>query len=163
MNTSIIVKGGLIGLAAVCFIGIMVAHENSRGAKSLPVTGNTLMADSRVPSQARSVLQRACQDCHSDNTEWRWYADVPPVSWQIHDDVARGRAAMNFSKWNEYSDRQRSGFMLAILAATKARVMPPPKYVWMHSNAKLSDADLKELEKWAIAETRVRAHNGKGH
>ncbi len=162
MFTSIFWKGGLIGLAAVCGIGLMVANRNSRGAKSLPVTENGLLAGSRVPLQARSVLQRACRDCHSDNTEWPWYADVPPVSWQIHKDVARGRAFMNFSKWSEYSDGERRGVMLAILAATKARVMPPPMYVWMHGKAKLSDADFKELEKWAIAETRMRSQNGKG-
>jgi len=64
---------------------------------------------------------------------------------------------MNLSKWSEYSDGERRGFMLAIAAATKARLMPPPKFVWMHSNAKLSDADLKELEEWTIAETRVHS------
>jgi hypothetical protein len=69
---------------------------------------------------------------------------------------------MNLSKWSEYSDGERRGFMLAILAATKTRVMPPPTYVWMHGNAKLSDADVKELEKWAIAETRARSQNGEG-
>jgi hypothetical protein len=163
MSTSIIWKGCLVGLAVVCFIGIMVAHEVSHGVKSLPVTENGLLADPGVPLQARSILQRACQDCHSDNTEWRWYSDVPPVSRQIHDDVTRGRAAMNLSKWNEYSDRQRTGFMLAIMATTKARIMPPPKYVWMHRHAKLSDTDLKELEKWAIAKTKKRAQNGQRH
>jgi len=69
---------------------------------------------------------------------------------------------MNLSKWSEYSDGKRRGFMMAILAATKARAMPPPMYVWMHGNAKLSAADLKELEKWALAETRLRSQNGKG-
>jgi len=140
----------------------MVEIENSRRAKGLPVTDNTLLAGSKVPLQARSVLQRACMDCHSDNTVWPWYAHVPPFSRQIHSDVTRGRAVMNLSKWSEYSDGQRRGFMMAILAATKARDMPPSQYVWMHGKAKLSDADLKELEKWAIAETRVRSQHGKG-
>ena len=52
--------------------------------------------------------------------------------------------------------------MLAILADTKSHVMPPSKYVWIHSEAKLSDADVEHLEKWAVAETRIRAQNGKG-
>ena len=157
MFTSTLRKRGLIGFMAVCCIGLIVANGKLRGRKSPPASGKAVLADSRVPLQARSVLERACQDCHSDNTVWPWYANIPPISRQIHSDVARGRAFMNFSKWSEYSDGERRGFMLAIAAATKARLMPPPKFVWMHSNAKLSDADLKELEEWTIAETRVHS------
>jgi Haem-binding domain len=98
-------------------------------------------------------LQRACRDCHSDNTVWPWYAGLPPVSWQIHGDVERGRAFMNLSKWSEYSDEQRRGYKLAILAVTQAGVMPPPKYVWMHGSAKLSDAEIEVLRAWALGET----------
>jgi hypothetical protein len=58
---------------------------------------------------------------------------------------------MNLSKWSEYSDKQRRGFKLAIQSATQARIMPPPKYVWIHGNSKLSDADLKVLQAWALA------------
>ena len=162
MFTSILWKGGVIGFAAACCIGLVVAHEHSHGPKSLPVTGDTLLAYSRVPLQARSILQRACQDCHSDNTEWPWYSKIPPVSWQIHDDVSRGRTAMNLSKWSEYNDRQRTGFLLALLAVAKAGAMPPREYVWMHPDARLSNADLKVLEQWAISEARVRAHHGPG-
>jgi hypothetical protein len=35
--------------------------------------------------------------------------------------------------------------------------MPPTIFVWMHRDAKLSDADLKELEKWVLAQTEVRS------
>jgi hypothetical protein len=150
-------KRGLIGLLAIGSVGLTVAHENSRSPKSLPATEDALLADSKVPPQARSILERACQDCHSDNTVSPWYADVPPISWQIHRDVARGRALINLSKWSEYSESERRGFARAILAATKARIMPPPMYVLIHGNARLSDEDLKELEKWATAETRVRS------
>ena len=66
---------------------------------------------------------------------------------------------MNLSKWSEYSDGQRRGFMLAIQAATQARLMPPPKYVWIHGNAKLSDAELKVLQEWALEYTRVSPQN----
>src|SRR5258706_2803292 len=146
MFTSTLRKRGLIGFMAVCCIGLIVANGKLRGRKSPPASGKAVLADSRVPLQARSVLERACQDCHSDNTVSPWYAHVPPVSWQIGKDVARGRATMNFSKWSEYSDAKKRGFMLAILADAKAHVMPPREYVWMHGEAKLSDADLKELE-----------------
>ena len=144
-----------IGLVVIGPIALAMASGMARRAKSSPFAEKTVLEDSEAPAQARSILQRACKDCHSDQTAWPWYADLPPVSWQIHGDVARGREFMNLSKWSEYSEAQRRGFTLAIAAATKARLMPPPKYVWMHGNAKLSDADLKELERWALAATRA--------
>jgi hypothetical protein len=112
-----------------------------------------------MPLPVRSILQRACQDCHSDTTVWPWYAAVPLVSRQVHGDVTRGRAAMNLSKWSEYSDNQRRGFMLAIRAATEARIMPPSKYVWIHTNSKLSDADIKVIDEWVARKPTARSQN----
>lgn len=163
MFTSILWKRRFIlGLVLVCCIGLFVANGISRTPNGSTVAENTLLADSTIPLQARSILQRACQNCHSENTVWPWYARVPPVSWQIRSDVARGREFMNLSKWSEYSGEERRGFMLAILAATKGRAMPPPMYVWMHNDAKLSDVDLKEIQKWVVAETREHSQNGQG-
>jgi hypothetical protein len=62
---------------------------------------------------------------------------------------------MNLSKWSDYSDNQRRGFMLAIRAATQARIMPPSKYVWIHANSKLSDADLKVIQEWVALKPRA--------
>jgi hypothetical protein len=155
-------KSGLTTSVAVCCVGLMLANGNSRGRKSMPANENALLAGSSVPLPARAILQRACVDCHSDNTVWPWYAHIPLVSWEIHSDVARGRAFMNLSRWSAYSDGERRGLILAILTDTKRRVMPPPEFVLMHGNAKLSDTDLKELEGWAVAATRVRPENGKG-
>ena len=30
--------------------------------------------------QSRSLAQRACFDCHSNQTEWPWYSNVAPLS-----------------------------------------------------------------------------------
>jgi hypothetical protein len=159
-NLTLRKRSSTFGLALACGIGILTANGISRtlarGQNGSAAAGNALLADSTIPVPVRSILQRACQDCHSENTVWPWYAHVPPVSWQIRSDVTRGRAFMNLSKWSEYSDDERRGFMLAILAVTKGRIMPPPMYVWMHDNARLSDADLKEIQKWAAGEARVR-------
>jgi len=154
MFTSILWKRGPIGLAVVFCIALPLANGNLRVSRSSPLTGKPLLTGSGVPAPVSSILQRACRDCHSDNTVWPWYADLPPVSWRIHSDVSRGRAFMNLSEWGEYSDDQRRGFRLAILTATQAGIMPPPKYVWMHRDAKLSDAELKVLQEWALSQTK---------
>ncbi len=144
-------KHGLITMAVGACVALALANGDSLSPTSPPPAEKALLVGSGVPSSIRSILQRACQDCHSDNTVWPWYAAVPPVSWQVRSDVLHGRAFMNLSKWSQYSDDERRGFVLAIQAATQARLMPPPKYVWLHGNSKLSDADLEVIREWAFA------------
>jgi hypothetical protein len=161
--TSRIFKRAFSGVAAALCIGFISLSGSAHGAKSgLSGSETGLFAGSTVPPQVRSILQRSCQDCHSDKTEWPWYAYVPPVSWELEKDVSLGRAFMNCSRWSEYSDAERHGFMVAIGAATKGGVMPPPKYVWIHGKSRLSDMDLKELQRWVIAETRARSRKLEG-
>jgi hypothetical protein len=62
----------------------------------------------------------------------------------------QGRAFMDLSKWNEYTEGERRGFTLAIGAAIQNNLMPPPKYVWMHPAARLSSDELSSIKEWAI-------------
>ena len=158
MKVSILRKHGFIGLAIAFFIALAFTAGTSSGARSSPAE-EEILSGSAVPMPVRAILQRACQDCHSKNTTLPWYGRIPPVSWQIHSDVERGRAFMDLSKWNEYTAGQRRGFMLAILAATETHMMPPSKYVWMHSNAKLSGQDLEVLKEWVLAERERTARS----
>jgi hypothetical protein len=61
---------------------------------------------------------------------------------------------MDLSKWNDYTETQRRGYTSAIGAATQNHLMPPPMYVWMHPEARLSSDDLELLKTWIIAERK---------
>jgi Haem-binding domain len=115
------------------------------------ITQKSLLTGSNTPIPVRAILERACQNCHSENTAWPWYSHIPPISWQIHTDVERGRAFMNLSKWNGFTENERRGFTAAIDAAVQDHVMPPQKYVWMHREARLSSDDLEIVRAWAFA------------
>ena len=58
---------------------------------------------------------------------------------------------MDLSKWNAYTEGQRRGFMAAIVTSLQDHVMPPPKYVWLHPEARLSGAELNLVKAWALA------------
>jgi hypothetical protein len=143
-------RHSLFGLLAIFPIALAVTSGNSTSARSTSAARKSLLAGSQVPAPVRSVLERACRDCHSENTVWPWYAGVPPLSWTIHSEVARGRAFMNLSRWSEYSEAEHRGFALAINTATATHIMPPPRYVLMHSSARLSAAELDLLKEWAL-------------
>ena len=47
--------------------------------------------------------QRACYDCHSNETAWLWYSRIAPISRILAWDGREGRAELNFSTWNQDS------------------------------------------------------------
>ena len=106
-------------------------------------------ADLEAPAEVKAILKRSCYDCHSNETKWRWYAYVAPVSWFIASDVDEGRGHLNFSKWGQYSAKKRRTKAEEVLDETSGGDMPPPSYVRMHSDAKLSPNEIEILRRWA--------------
>jgi hypothetical protein len=99
--------------------------------------------------QTRELAERACFDCHSNETVWPWYANVAPVSWLVQRDVNRGREHLNFSDWNQsheehgHENHEPEELGKTILDGE----MPPANYLFNHPEARLTDA-----EKAALAE-----------
>ena len=100
-----------------------------------------------VPKDVMSIFKRACWDCHSNDTVWPWYSHIAPLSWTIAQHVNNGRAYVNFSIWNKYTQEQKDkkleGIYRTILAA-----MPPPSYIKWHKEAKISKEDIKLIRDW---------------
>lgn len=88
----------------------------------------------------RVLAERACFDCHSNQTHWPWYSHVAPMSWLVQYDVDEGRRVLNFSEWNR-------GNSEAGEAAETIREgeMPPRSYVLLHPQARLTDAEREQL------------------
>jgi cytochrome c551/c552 len=105
-------------------------------------------ADVKAPPDVERVLRRACYDCHSNETVWPGYSRVAPASWLVAHDVHDGRNELNFSIWNRYDTVMRRKKLDRARDEVKGGDMPPAYYVWMHPNARLSDADKAFLEKW---------------
>jgi Haem-binding domain len=118
-----------------------------------------LLEGAVVPTPVKRIFERACQDCHSNNTQWPWYAKVSPVSLLIADDVNKGRAFLNLSEWNRYSEGRKLGYLASMAEATRNRKMPPPVYSAMHVHARLTDQERDLIAAWARDErARVRSN-----
>jgi hypothetical protein len=142
-------------LTVVASVVLGLTTATVYGAGNRTVKEKSLLTRSNIPVPVRAILERACQDCHSGNTVWPWYSRIPPISWQVHTDVVRGRAFMDLSKWNEFTESERRGFATAIEAAVQDHVMPPQKYVWMHREGRLSSGELELVRAWALAEHKT--------
>jgi hypothetical protein len=54
------------------------------------------MADLSAPDQVKAILQRACYDCHSNQTRLAWFDQPVPAYWLVVRDVKAGRKVLNF-------------------------------------------------------------------
>ena len=96
--------------------------------------------------ETRALAKRACFDCHSNETVWPWYAKVSPMSWAVVYDVRKGRFEFNFSDWH-------AGDMSGRKADEEIRSgkMPLPRYLLLHPEARLTDAEKAELRAGLLA------------
>jgi hypothetical protein len=104
------------------------------------------------PTEVAAILRRACYDCHSNEVRWPWYSYVAPISWRVANHVHEGRAELNFSEWTAYPAGRRHKKRQQVWDEVQAGNMPLWDYLWMHGDARLSDADKAVLANWSRAE-----------
>jgi hypothetical protein len=117
-----------------------------------------LLEGATVPREVGAIFERACQDCHSNNTHWPWYAKITPVSFFVAQDVNRGRQFLNLSEWQKYSRGRQLGYLSGMADAARNRKMPPQLYTALHADARLTASERKAIAAWAAEErTRIRS------
>jgi hypothetical protein len=139
---------------AVVTIGFASFFIHPFGAVRAQSSNSPLLANAAITPAAAKVLERSCQNCHSERTIWPWYSYLPPVSWLIEDDVQSARSHMNLSHWEAYTAAQQIEILTKIGVEVRNRRMPLPKYLQLHPEATLSNEDVRELYAWAHDERR---------
>jgi len=103
-------------------------------------------ADFQAPPKVKAIIVRACYDCHSSETNLRWYDQVVPIYWQVAADVKNGRESLNFSDWQNMATADQKGKLWEIVYQISAHAMPLGSYTEVHQNAKISADDLSILK-----------------
>jgi hypothetical protein len=137
---------GLLGLASV--------FVHPFGAVKAHASNTPLLAGAPVDPSVVRIIERSCQNCHSERTEWPWYSYVAPMSWLVENDVWQGRSHMNLSHWDEYNLEKQQEILTKLSAMVRSRQMPLPRYLQLHPSAKLSDAEIDQIYQWARGERR---------
>lgn len=91
--------------------------------------------------ETRALAQRACFDCHSNETVWPWYSNIAPASWLLTYDVTKGREHINFSDWNRPDEQHVDEFQEVF----EENSMPPGRYLLLHPAARLSPEERQRL------------------
>lgn len=131
-----------IALGLVVGLGLiqLVSFERTNP----PVTGEI-----KAPDDVKPLLERACYDCHSNQTVWPWYSRIAPGSWLMHRDVTEGRKELNFSEWASFTPERRQKKHKEMAEELEDGGMPPWFYLPLHSAAKLTPEERARLVAWA--------------
>jgi hypothetical protein len=130
------------------------------------IPSHTIEAGLEVPAPVATILKNSCNDCHSHETRWPWYARVAPVSWVLERDVERARRAMDLSEWTQQAGARPGvamGTLMAACAGVEAQRMPPAAYRQMHPQARLSGAQVETLCEWVATESRILRKQAAAH
>ena len=91
--------------------------------------------------RTKQLFANACADCHSHQTKYPWYSNIPPASWLLTRDVEEGREHFNVSTWGKQKHNEGKK------AANEVREgeMPLWFYLLAHPEARLSEGEKQEL------------------
>ena len=131
-------KSVLFIVSGLILVGLVIQLAHYGHDHINPIVNNEPQWDS---PKTRALAQRACFDCHSNQTVWPWYSNIAPVSWLIYSDVTMGRAHINFSDWDRPDEQHVDEFQKVFDEDS----MPPQEYLLLHPTARLSLEEKKKL------------------
>ena len=146
--------------AALVFIAVVVVAQFIRPGRTNPPidASRTIQAQAGMSAALVAVLDRACKDCHSNETRLPWYGKVAPLSWVIAGDVERARKSMNLSEWSTEIGAKPAvamGMLMAACAGVEGQLMPPAAYQRMHPEARLTQTEKETLCGWTTKQAKV--------
>lgn len=107
---------------------------------------SAFIEETNPPDEIHKIMKESCFDCQSSST---WYSSIAPVNYWIADHVKEGNKELNFSKWGEYSLKRKEHKMEEVFEEVEKKNMPLDSYTWTHSEASLTDAQIKLIVDWA--------------
>ena len=136
-------------LLIVVLLLVVIQFIRPEKNQSEVVTSNHISRKYTVPAPVTNILERACNDCHSNNTEYPWYSNIQPVGWWLQNHVNDGKRELNFSEFLTYTPKKQHHKLEETVEMVDEYAMPLPSYLWMHEKAKLDSSERKILVRWA--------------
>ena len=144
----------------VSLVGVVGAQGVRPPRTNPPVDHAAIIkAQTAIPPQARAAINRACRDCHSNETQWPWYSGVAPMSWFVIDHVNHGRRRLNFSEWTRYEPGRVTDLLTKVCEEVQAGGMPLSSYTLIHRQARLTATDISAICDWVDATRTKRVPN----
>ncbi|HEX4888532.1 MAG TPA: heme-binding domain-containing protein [Luteibaculaceae bacterium] len=106
---------------------------------------NDFLAKMKPEPEVANLIRSACYDCHSNETQYPFYAKINPIGWILKDHVNEGREELNFSNWTSYTLKRMDHKLEECVELIDSGEMPMESYTWIHGEAKLTNEQRAKL------------------
>ena len=107
-----------------------------------------------VPEDVDKILKVACNDCHTNKTEYPWYVNIQPVAWWLNNHVVDGKRKYNLSTYTKMPIAVQNHKFEETIEMMEEKEMPLPSYTnfGLHKEANLTDEQRQTIINWAKAQ-----------
>ncbi len=142
-----ILKKILVG-ALIVLVFLQFYRPEKNDAEYRDIT--SFEAETKPTTEIKTILDSKCYDCHSNKTEYPWYAEVAPFSLLIANHVEEGNEHFNVSQWDTYDDKKKDHKLDELIEEVEEGAMPEEGYALIHGG-------ITEVEKEALLAWTKRA------
>ena len=130
---------------------ILVVIQFIRPARNISTTpsAHDISTEYTVPDSIKNIMAVACNDCHTNNTRYPWYANIQPVGWWLQNHVNEGKRHLNYSEFTSLEKKKQYKKMDETAHEVKEGDMPLNSYLWIHHDAELTQAQKDMIVNWA--------------
>lgn len=137
----------IVLILLVILIVIQFIHPaRNRSARD---QNNSIATIYPMSENVRSILGKACMDCHSNNSIYPWYSKIQPVDWWMTNHIKEGKRELNFDEFKSYILSRQYHKLEELSKQVKERSMPLNSYTWIHKDAILTEGEQNVLISWA--------------
>jgi hypothetical protein len=108
----------------------------------------------QVPTHIKTTLQASCFDCHSNHTNYPWYAAINPIGLWLNHHIEEGKAELNFSDFSTYDQKRMDHKLEETAEEVQEGHMPLPSYTLIHTDTKLSQEQVQQIVDWVKTERK---------
>src|ERR1700722_3849732 len=125
------------------------------GIPSKPAT-----ADIQVLPEVKSIFERDCYSCHSDQRRLSWFDQIVPGYWLVRHDILTAREHLNFSTLGANPPAVQKATVYEAVNMIQLGAMPLPAFVKVHPEAKVTPQDLATLKAYLSPWTPALTYSG---
>ncbi|WP_339700132.1 heme-binding domain-containing protein [Algoriphagus aquimarinus] len=139
-------KIGLVILVILVAIQFIPYEKNEGKPAEHPISGSY-----DIPDNVNKLLVNACNNCHSNKSEYPWYASIEPVGYWLNDHIQEGKGELNFDEFTHRPLAYQNHKLEEVIEMVEEKEMPLESYTYfgLHPEADLSDADRQVIIDWA--------------
>lgn len=140
--------GKKIGWGILAVLVIIQFIRPSKNVSEQLITDNDISKTYAMTDEVHQILIKKCYDCHSNSTVYPWYNNIQPVGWWLAAHVDEGKEELNFSEFKTYPEKKATHKMEELSEAVNEGWMPLDSYLWIHGDAKITEADKTAINAW---------------